>query len=77
MSNTNNIREKLTKHHVVPDVLPIGLNFPSRLTIKWPNTVLDVPGKELDREETQIEPQLYLETSVSDVCSADDIITID
>lgn len=50
---------------MVPDVLPVGLDILSSLKIKWPKTVLDVPGKELDREETQPEPQVYLDPSVS------------
>lgn len=66
MSVGHNISEKLRQHQVVPDVLPVGLDIPSSLTIKWPNTVLDAPGKELNREETQPQPKLYLDPSVSD-----------
>ncbi|KAG6362576.1 hypothetical protein INS49_007668 [Diaporthe citri] len=66
MSDAQNTSEKLRQHQVVPDVLPIGLDISSSLTIKWPNTVLDAPGKELDREETQPQPKLYLDPSPSD-----------
>lgn len=58
--------EKLRQHQVVPDVLPIGIDIPSNLVLKWPNTVLDSPGKGLDRQDTQPEPKLYLDPPPSD-----------
>ncbi|KAL2272731.1 hypothetical protein FJTKL_06039 [Diaporthe vaccinii] len=66
MSDGHNISDKLRQHQVIPDVLPEGLDIPSSLIIEWPNTVLDAPGKELDREETQPQPKLYLDPSPLD-----------
>ncbi|KAK7696977.1 hypothetical protein SLS64_014033 [Diaporthe eres] len=63
MSDGHSISEKLRQHQVLPDVLPVGLDIPSSLTIKWPKAILDAPGKELDREETQSQPKLYLDPS--------------
>lgn len=67
MSDAHNTSKGLQEHQVVPDVLPVGLDIPSNLKVQWPKTVLDSPGKELDREETQPEPKLYLDPSVSDL----------
>ncbi|KAJ0120709.1 carboxypeptidase y inhibitor [Diaporthe amygdali] len=74
MSTIQNINKKLQEHQVVPDVLPAGLDFQSSLTLKWPNTILDAPGKELDREETQLEPKLYLKPPPSQ--NRDDYVLI-
>jgi hypothetical protein len=49
---------------VIPHVLAHGTSFSSSLTVVWPNTTLDTPGKELDREDTQPEPTLYVNPSV-------------
>lgn len=65
MSQTHSVTEKLRQHQVVPDVLPVGIDIPSKLVVKWPNTVLDCPGKELDRQDTQPKPKLYLKPPVS------------
>ncbi|KAI3392602.1 hypothetical protein diail_5476 [Diaporthe ilicicola] len=54
------VGQKLQECHVCPDVLPIGLELPFRVTAKWPNAILNTPGEELDREETQPEPKLYV-----------------
>lgn len=64
MSDAQSVSQKLREHQVIPDVLPVGLDIPFNLNIKWPSTVLNSPGKELDREETQLEPRLYLNPSV-------------
>ncbi|POS73878.1 hypothetical protein DHEL01_v207732 [Diaporthe helianthi] len=66
MSQTHNVPEKLRQHQVVPDVLPVGLDIPSNLVVQWPNTVLDSPGKYLDRQDTQPEPKLYLDPPPSE-----------
>lgn len=65
MSDAQSVSQKLREHQVIPDVLPVGLDIPFNLKIKWPNTVLDSPGKEMEREETQLEPKLYLDPSVN------------
>jgi hypothetical protein len=49
---------------VIPDVLAPGTSFSSKVTVVWPNTTLDTPGKELGREDTQPEPTLYVNPSV-------------
>jgi len=51
---------QLLKGNVIPDVLPDNISFSYDLIVKWPDTTLDAPGKELDREATQPEPTLYL-----------------
>lgn len=66
MSRAHDVTKKLRQHQVVPDVLPVGIDIPSNLVLKWPNTVLDSPGKELDRQDTQPEPKLYLDPPPSD-----------
>ena len=55
----------LREHKVIPEVLPEQTELPYDLKVKFPNATLDVPGKELGREETQPEPKLYLDPVVS------------
>ncbi|KAJ4348704.1 uncharacterized protein N0V89_010082 [Didymosphaeria variabile] len=50
----------LREHKVIPDVLPEGTQLSYDLKVKFPDTTLDAPGKELGREETQPEPELFL-----------------
>jgi len=57
---TNNAAQLQTKN-VIPDVLPESTTLPYRLTVHWPETVLDVPGKELDRQATQPTPTLKVD----------------
>ncbi|KAK6527595.1 hypothetical protein TWF694_004579 [Orbilia ellipsospora] len=45
---------------VIPDVLPQSTKLSSDLIIRWPDTILDSPGLELGREETQPEPTIQL-----------------
>lgn len=55
----------LREHNVIPDVLPEETQLSYNLKVTFPNATLDVPGKELGREETQPEPKLYLSPPVS------------
>jgi len=55
----------LLEHGIVPDVLTLPEGVSHNLTIKWPNAKLDTPGQELNREDTQPEPKLYLTPAVS------------
>lgn len=54
----------LKDYNVVPDVLLDGSKLSYDMKIKWPNAVLDTLGKELDREDTQPEPLIYLDPTV-------------
>ncbi|KAJ4289621.1 hypothetical protein N0V90_010950 [Kalmusia sp. IMI 367209] len=51
----------LREHKVIPDILPEKTELLYDLKVVFPNATLDVPGKELGREETQPEPKLYLD----------------
>lgn len=53
---------QLQSHDVIPDVLPSGTQLSQTLVVKWPKTTLDNPGAELDREETQSTPTLWIES---------------
>lgn len=64
MSSNQDRKQILSEHKVVPDVLPDDLDLSYSLTLKWPNATLDTPAVELDREETQPEPKLYLDPPV-------------
>jgi hypothetical protein len=64
MSSAQERKQALIEHKVITDVLPGNLNLSYDLTVKWPNTTLDKPGEELDREETQPEPTIYLSPAV-------------
>jgi hypothetical protein len=61
---TSNTAAALQSGNVIPDVLAHGASFSSNLTVIWPNTTLDTPGKELGREDTQPEPTLYVNPPV-------------
>jgi phosphatidylethanolamine-binding protein len=55
--------DKMSQLHegkVIPDVLSEGTSLSYDLVVKWPNAVLDTPGKLLDREDTQPEPTLQI-----------------
>lgn len=54
----------LREHKIIPDVLSEATNLSYDLKVKFPDATLDVPGKELGREETQHEPKLYLDPVV-------------
>ena len=56
--------QALREHKIIPDILPEGTDLSYDLNVKFPNATLDVPGKELGREETQPEPKLYLDPVV-------------
>jgi hypothetical protein len=64
MSTPQERKQALIEHKVITDVLPGSLDLSYNLTVKWPNTTLTEPGEELDREETQPEPTLYLSPAV-------------
>jgi hypothetical protein len=64
MSNAQETKQALIEHKVITDVLPGNLDLAYDLTVKWPKTVLNKPGEELGREETQPEPTLYLHPTV-------------
>ncbi|KAL6709829.1 hypothetical protein ACN47E_000614 [Coniothyrium glycines] len=66
MSGTENNKHTLSEHHVIPDVLPEQINLTYDLTVKWPEATLDIPGKELGREETQDEPKVFLSPAPSE-----------
>jgi hypothetical protein len=57
-------KQALIEHKVITDVLPGTLDLNYDLTVKWPSTALNQAGEELDREETQSEPTLYLNPTV-------------
>jgi hypothetical protein len=56
---------QLQKGNVIPDVLSAPALLSKDLVVKWPNAVLDTPGKQLDREATQPEPTLHLTSAVN------------
>jgi hypothetical protein len=63
---SQSVGDKLRLHQVIPHVLPFGIDIPSsNLIVKWPNTTLDSPGKQLDLKDVLVEPKLYVEPSVS------------
>jgi hypothetical protein len=64
MSNAKEIKQALIDHKVITDVLPGNLDLSYNLTVKWPKATLDKAGVELDREDTQVEPSLYLDPAV-------------
>jgi hypothetical protein len=64
MSTTQEKKQALVEHKVITDVLPGNIDLSYDLTVKWPETTLDKPGVELDREQTQPEPTLYLSPAV-------------
>lgn len=64
MSNAQDHKQALLEHKVIPSVLPTDVNLPYNLKLKWPNTTLNTPGQELNREETQSEPTVYLDPPV-------------
>jgi hypothetical protein len=64
MSNVQETRQALIDHKVITDVLPGNLDLSYELTVKWPKATLSKAGEELDREETQSEPSLYLNPTV-------------
>jgi hypothetical protein len=64
MSNAQETKQALIDHKVITDVLPGNLDLSYNLTVKWPKTTLDKVGVELDREDTQAEPSVYLNPAV-------------
>lgn len=64
MATTQDRRQILGEHKVIPDVLPENLDLSYDLTLRWPNATLDTLAQELDREETQTEPNVYLHPTV-------------
>ena len=67
----------LREHKVIPDVLPEDIELSYNLTVKFPDVTLDAPGKELGREETQLEPKLYLDPVVRIICMKCKILRAD
>ncbi|CAO2654754.1 Nn.00g114870.m01.CDS01 [Neocucurbitaria sp. VM-36] len=74
MASTRDNRQTLSEHKVIPDVLPDDLDLSYGLTLQWPNTTLNTLAQELDREETQPEPKVYLHPSPSE--SLDNLVLI-
>jgi len=60
---TSSTAATLHSGNVIADVLASETSFSSNLTVVWPDTTLDTPGKELGREDTQPEPTLYVNPS--------------
>ncbi|KAF1945287.1 PEBP-like protein [Clathrospora elynae] len=60
MSSLQDKMQAFSEHKVIPDVFPNIVNLPYDLTVKWPTATLDTPGKELDREDTQEEPKVFI-----------------
>lgn len=63
MSTTQN-SALLSQHRVTPDILSGDTNPPYHLTVSWPETKLDRPAEELDRDQTQPQPKLTLHPAV-------------
>jgi hypothetical protein len=63
MSNSQN-KALFSHHKVTPDVLSTDADLKYDLTVSWPETTLSRPGDELDREQTQPEPELKLSPAV-------------
>jgi hypothetical protein len=71
MSTTQEKKQAFIEHKVITDVLPGNLDLLYDLTVKWPNALLDKPGVELGREDTQPEPTLFLNPPVSRVTNSE------
>lgn len=65
MIGTRNRQLALLEYKIIPDILPENLDLFFDLTLKWPEAILDAPGKQLDREKTQTEPEIFLNPPVS------------
>jgi len=63
---SQNEQSKLYGEKVFPDVLPTSTTLSADLLVKWPEALLDSPGKELDREATQPEPQVLIKPAPSE-----------
>ncbi|KAF2624317.1 PEBP-like protein [Macroventuria anomochaeta] len=59
MSTTQN-SALFSEHKVTPDVLSSDADLSYTLTVSWPETKLDRPAEELDRNQTQPQPKLSL-----------------
>ncbi|KAH7355539.1 phosphatidylethanolamine-binding protein [Pyrenochaeta sp. MPI-SDFR-AT-0127] len=66
MSSAEDKKQILAEHKVIPNVLPDNIDLPHGMTLKWPNATLDTPAQELDCDETQPEPKIYLHPPPSD-----------
>lgn len=64
MSSIHERKQALIEHKVITDVLPGELELSYDLTLKWPNTTLDKAGPDLDFEDTQPEPKVYINPPV-------------
>lgn len=53
-----------SEHKITPDVLASNTEFSYGLTVSWPEAKLNKPAEELDREQTQPQPQLKLTPAV-------------
>lgn len=53
-----------SEHKVTPDVLTSDADMSYELKISWPETKLDKPAAELNRDQTQPQPKLLLSPAV-------------
>ncbi|CAI6282642.1 unnamed protein product [Periconia digitata] len=51
----------MAKHDLVPHVLSKDVDFDYSVKVEWPETDLENPGQELDREKTQPQPKVFLD----------------
>lgn len=65
MSTAQEKKQAFIEHRVITDVLPGSIDLSYDLLVKWPNATLDTAGTELDCEDTQSQPTLYLSPAVS------------
>jgi hypothetical protein len=63
MSTVQN-KALFSEHKVTPDVLSSDADISYDLTVSWPETQLDRPAQELDRDQTQPQPKLKLSPAV-------------
>ncbi|KAJ4312392.1 hypothetical protein N0V94_007459 [Neodidymelliopsis sp. IMI 364377] len=65
MSTVQN-KALFSEHKVTPDVLSSDADISYDLTVSWPETQLDRPAQELDRDQTQPQPKLKLSPAPSE-----------
>lgn len=60
MSTPEETKQILSKHNIIPDVLPEQTTLSYTLTLQWPDATLDTPGTLIDRESTLSQPIIQL-----------------
>lgn len=63
MSNTQN-KALFSEYKVTPEVLSSDADLSYELIVSWPETQLERPAQELDRDQTQPQPKLKLNPAV-------------